>query len=203
MDNKEVTEENEWNDTNANVYALTKRAAEMEVWRASQEGLSIAIVNPGVILGPGFWKTGSGALFSTAAKGRGYYPPGGTGFITVHDVVKMMIGIMNSSIVNERFVAVSENFSFLDILSKLTKNLNKPKPYKKLKFWQLEILWRLDWLQNTITKRSRRLTKNSVLSLRDKQIFSNAKIREMLDFKFEPLEGTIQFSCSKFLEEHF
>ena len=38
----------------------------MEVWRASQEGVSVVIVNPGVILGPGFWNSSSGMLFKIA-----------------------------------------------------------------------------------------------------------------------------------------
>ena len=34
-------------------YAYSKYGAELEVWRASQEGVPVAIVNPGVILGTG------------------------------------------------------------------------------------------------------------------------------------------------------
>ena len=58
----EVTEQSEWRGTDVNPYALTKYLAEMEVWRGSQEGISTVIVNPGVILGPGFWESGSGRL---------------------------------------------------------------------------------------------------------------------------------------------
>ncbi|WP_104813782.1 NAD-dependent epimerase/dehydratase family protein [Aureitalea marina] len=48
-----ATEETPWSwEEENNVYAITKHNAEMEVWRASQEGLSVVIVNPGVILGP-------------------------------------------------------------------------------------------------------------------------------------------------------
>ena len=44
-------------------YSITKFGAEMEVWRASQEGVDVVIVNPGVILGSGFWTSGSGKMF--------------------------------------------------------------------------------------------------------------------------------------------
>ena len=59
---KESTEENEWNEAKASVYGITKYEAELEVWRGSQEGLSIVIINPGVVIGPGFWKSGSGTF---------------------------------------------------------------------------------------------------------------------------------------------
>ena len=49
-----ITEENEWNpELKHHGYAITKYGAEMEVWRGSQEGLDVVIVNPGVILGAG------------------------------------------------------------------------------------------------------------------------------------------------------
>ena len=119
---KKATEENEWTGQNANVYALTKHAAEMEVWRGSQENLDIVIVNPGVIIGPGFWQTGSGTLFKTVKKLKKHYPPGGSGFVSITDVTKVMIGLMQSSITGQRFILVSENLSFKDILSKLSSS---------------------------------------------------------------------------------
>ncbi len=123
----------------------------MEVWRASQEGLSVVMVNPGVILGPGFWESGTGNLFTTANKGYSYYPPGGTGFITVHDVVRMMVELMNSEISNERFIAVSQNLSFKEILTLLSTSLGRKEPKIALKFWQLEIGRVFDFIWSTIS----------------------------------------------------
>ncbi len=44
-------------------YAFSKYFSEQEVWRASQEGLDVVIVNPSVILGPGDWNKGSSQIF--------------------------------------------------------------------------------------------------------------------------------------------
>ena len=66
-----ITEETTWKpEEKQNVYALTKHAAEMEVWRGIQEGVSSVIVNPGVVLGPGFFSSGSGLLFKIIYKGQ-------------------------------------------------------------------------------------------------------------------------------------
>lgn len=197
-----ATEDNEWNDQNVNVYALSKYEAEMEVWRGSQEGLSVVMVNPGVILGPGFWDTGSGALFTTANKGYSFYPPGGTGFITVDDVVKMMTLLMDSQIENERFIAVAENLSFREILNRLTRALDQPGPTIKLKFWQLEIGRIGDSIWSALTGNPRRITKNSIHSMKHRDLYENQKIQEILGFEFESLEPTITFSCRLFLEEN-
>ena len=137
--NKEANENNEWTDEHTNVYALSKYLAEIEVWRGAEENLPVVIINPGVILGPGFWESGSGSLFSTVNKGYSYYPPGGTGFVSVSDVVRLLTGLMKSNIANERFILVSENLSFKEIMHKIAVGLGIKPPYKLLKIWQLEI----------------------------------------------------------------
>ena len=138
-----VDEENEWNgNQNNHGYAITKYGAEMEVWRGSQEGVEIVIVNPGVILGSGFWNSGTGELFSQVNDGFQFYTEGVSGFVGVEDVVKPMIQLMESEIKNERFILVSENKSFKEILFLIADYLDKKRPSRKVKQWQAEIFWR-------------------------------------------------------------
>ena len=202
LDGSPTDEESEWGDENINVYAQSKYAAEMEVWRGSQEGLSVVMVNPGVILGPGFWNTGTGALFKTASKGYRFYPPGGTGFVSVHDVIRIMTLLMNSSIKNQRYIAVAENLTFQEILSRMCPLLGQSKPTKRLTFWQLEIGRVVDIFWNFLTKRGRRLTRASIHSMKHRDDYSNRKVKEDLGFEFDSLDDVIEFSCKRFTEEN-
>lgn len=197
-----ATEENEWTGQEANVYGLTKHRAEMEVWRGSQEGLPVVIVNPGIIIGPGFWYSGSGRLFTTANKENSFYPPGGSGFISVGDVIKMMTSLMNSEVTNERFIAVAENFTYKNILTRLSTELGKKAPTKKLKLWQLELGRVFDYLKNLFTRSGRKITKNTIYSLMSHEIYDNQNIISTLGFDFEALDEIIALSCSKFKEEN-
>lgn len=197
-----ATEDNDWTGKEANVYALTKQRAEMEVWRGSQEGLAVVIVNPGVIIGPGFWDTGSGKLFKIANKEFRYYPPGGTGFIAVGDVVKMMVSLMHANIVNEQFIAVNKNLSYKNILTRISGQLGKKAPARELKNWQLKIGRLFDYVKNVLTKNERKITKKTIYSLRHREIYDNQKIINAIDFKFEPLDKSIAFSCKIFKEEN-
>jgi len=201
VDKKPITETADWNDTDANVYALSKHAAELEVWRGAEEGLAVAIVNPGIILGPGYWKTGSGTLFSIAAKHSRYYPPGGSGFIAVTDVAKILVELMNSTIHHERFILINKNLSYHEVLLKIKKELAIAPPKKALKFWQLQCLWRLDWLRNFLTGKNRLLTKNDVISLKHPQVYDNQKIIDHTEFIFEPIDHTIPFCCAIYAKE--
>lgn len=197
-----ATENNDWVEHDANVYALTKHAAEMEVWRGSQEGLPVVIVNPGVVIGPGFWESGSGDLFATANKGYAFYPPGGTGFVTVADVIRIMISLMDSSLINQRYIVVAENSSFKRLLVKLAHYLGKKKPTKQLSYWQLQIGRIGDMLLSLFTGSPRRITKNSIKSLKYRDNYDNQKIKKALNFKFEGLDETLRFCCEKFKEEN-
>ena len=87
----EANEDHPWrNNMDHSAYGESKYLSEMEVWRAIFLGLNAVIVNPSVIIGPGDWKSGSSLLFSTVWKGLKFYTKGGTGFVDVRDVTKVM-----------------------------------------------------------------------------------------------------------------
>ncbi|OYX25189.1 MAG: NAD-dependent epimerase [Flavobacteriales bacterium 32-35-8] len=201
--NKEpITEETIWNpETDNNVYAITKYGAEMEVWRATQEGLDAVIVNPGVILGAGIWNDGSGSLFKKAYKGFKYYPKGTVGLVSVEDVISIMIALLKSDIKNERFVLVAENWTFKKFLQVLAKSVNKTPPEKLASPWLLQIMWRLDWLKYSLTGKPRKLTKQLSKSLSSETYYSNEKIKLALNFGFQSVEGTISNIGNLYLKQ--
>lgn len=197
---KVVDEENEWNgNQNNHGYAISKYGAEMEVWRASQEGINTVIVNPGVILGSGFWNSGSGELFSQVNNGFSFYSEGVTGFVGVEDVVKVMIQLMESEIKNERFILTSEDKSFKEVLFTIADHLNKKRPSIKVKLWQAALFWRWEWLVSKITSKKPRMTKHSARSLDDKTYYSSKKIEKALDFEFEKIDKVIEKTCKSFM----
>ncbi|WP_190810012.1 SDR family NAD(P)-dependent oxidoreductase [Flagellimonas sp. S3867] len=193
-----TNEENEWNDTNVSVYGLTKHEAELEVWRGSQEGLPVVMVNPGVVLGPGFWHSGSGTFFKYVSKEKKSYFPGGTGFVSINDVTNAMISLMQSDVEKEQFILVSENLSYREFFQKIAAKLNVKAPIKPIPFWLLEILWRMDWLRSNLRGKRRKLTKNVMKGLYHQETYSSTKIKNTIDFKFENLDDMIEFCCEKF-----
>ena len=195
-----INEEDEWSDNDDNNgYSITKYEAEMEVWRGSQEGLEVVIVNPGVILGSGFWNEGSGKIFTQINKGFKFYTEGITGFVGVQDVVKVMIALKKSSIKNERFILVSENKSFKDILFAIANGLSKKKPSFKIGKAVTEVFWRIDWLLTKITGKVPLLTKNSAKSSHNKSLYSSEKINKELGFTFVPISRIIKNICKDFI----
>ena len=190
--NKKIDETAKWNPENDhNDYAISKYGAEIEVWRGTQEGVDAVIVNPGVIIGPGFWSSGSGKIFRKVDNGLNYHFPKVTGFVGVEDVVKSMIQLMNSPVKNENFIVVSENISFEKVLKQTAEYLDKATPERQLKKWMIALGWFFQKIGGVFGLK-REITYDSINSLFKETKFSNSKIKETLDFEFSPIKRVIQ-----------
>ncbi|BAO75906.1 SDR family oxidoreductase [Winogradskyella sp. PG-2] len=200
---KLIDEKTAWNPEDDNsVYAITKYGAELEVWRGSQEGLDTVIVNPGIILGGGFWKGGSsGNLFKQIYNGMRYFVNGITGYVDVWDVVSIMYQLMQSSIKNESFILVSENLSFKTFQTKTANALNVKPPLKEAKPWLLQIAWRLDWLQFKILGKRRSLSKQNAKSAISITKYDNSKLKNVLNFEFKPINKSINEVSKLYLND--
>jgi nucleoside-diphosphate-sugar epimerase len=194
-----ITEENEWNkELDNSGYSITKFGAEMEVWRASQEDVEVVIVNPGVILGSGFWTSGSGKLFRQVKNGFKYYTEGITGFVGVKDVVKTMVLLMNSDVKNERFILVSENKTYKEVFFLIADAFGVKRPSKKIKAWQINMFWRISSVLAVLTKKPPLLSKYSAKSAHEISKYSSEKIKEKINFQFEEIQTVVKDVCSNF-----
>lgn len=202
-DSRTINEETHWQgNQDQNVYAISKFGAEMEVWRGTQEGVPAVIVNPGVIIGPGFWTSGSGLLFKLAMKKQPFYTNSITGYVGVYDVVDALIKLMHSDIANERFVLVGENKSYREVMTDIARSLKVKPPSKFLSGFKLQLAWRIDWIMSKCLGRKRRLTKSLSRSLNKSYHYDNSKIEQTIaGFKFQPIAEVIRETSQFFLTE--
>ncbi|MEZ5073030.1 MAG: NAD-dependent epimerase/dehydratase family protein [Bacteroidales bacterium] len=172
-------------------YAASKFASEMEVWRGMEEGLPAVIVNPTIILGPGFWDKGSSAIVHRVARALRYATPGVTGFVGVWDVARAMIRLMESDIQGERFLLNAENRSYRDVFEQVALALGRKQGFRPVSPGVLQLLARLDGLAETVT-RTRRITREQAGAAFSVSRYSNRKITTCIDLTFEPLEDVIR-----------
>jgi len=128
-----ITEETPWVDSSRlTEYSKTKYYAELEVWRIAEEGLPVSILNPGVVIGAGDGKSGSNAIFGQVAKGLRFYPIGTTGFVGIEDVAMAALSVIKNSITGNRYLLVSENLTYKELLMEVAKCMGKPAPKIRL-----------------------------------------------------------------------
>ncbi len=199
---KPIHEEMHWNpDDDNNVYALSKYGSEMEVWRGTQEGLEAVIVNPGVILGSGFWHKGTGALFSKSYKGLRFYTQGKMGFVDVVDVAKIMIALMQSPIKNERYILVSQSVTYQELFTQMAAAFGKKPPHIALKPWMLRLAVWGNAFWSFVSQTKPTLFKSTTRAILRKQTYTNQKVVKALDYRFKPLSQTINEVAQNYLAD--
>lgn len=190
---KIITEQTEWNPEKSHSdYAISKFGAEMEIWRAQQEGLKVVIVNPGVVLGAGFENQGSSEIFTKVKKGLRFYTNGSTGFVAVWDLVNIMILLMKSDIDGERFTVISENMSYKNLLFEIATQYKVKKQTIYASPFMTNLASKADWILSNIFFKKRKLSWDLSKTLHEKSLISNDKIKTTFYYDFEKIEDTIR-----------
>lgn len=202
--NNELSNENcIWeNDGTFSNYSISKYFAENEVWRASEEGLNVVIVNPSIIIGPGDWTQSSANLFLKVWRGLKYYSNGINAFVDVRDVSKAMIELMNSSIKSERFLVIGENLSFQELFNDIATSLGRSLPSIEVKSWMANFIWRLEAVRSFLFGSDPLVTKEAAKSALSKVRYSNNKIKDQLGFKTRPIKSSIEHTGKMFLKDY-
>lgn len=188
-----ITETAKWERSPFNTrYAVSKYQGEMEVWRGFAEGLNIAVVNPSIVLGSGFWHSGPAHFFSMIDKGFPFYPVGMTGMVDVRDVAWYMVRLMESNIKNERFILNAEHYPYKQLLTEVAEALGvKPPKYKVGKILR-GLSWRLAWLQAKLTGKRPFLTRETARNSSWVFYYDNQKSLQPFDFAYTPIAQTIR-----------
>ena len=192
--NDERTEESNWvSDKGKSDYTLSKRYAELEVFRGVQEGLDATVVNPGVILGPGKWGTSSTTIFLSGLKGLTFYPSGSNGFVDARDVAEFTISLSKKRGVKGRHLLIGENMSFKDLFTTFHHLFGSKKPSiaipKSLVMSTVKALSVLEKLKLSPLK----LTSENLKSAYRKRVYSNQKMAE-LGYDFRSVQDALTYT---------
>lgn len=201
--NPTITESMFWKSSpDHSNYALSKYAAEREVWRAAEEGLNVVIVNPSLIIGGGNWQQSSSNMFSKAFKGIRFYTEGINGFVDVRDVSALMIKLMDSDISKQRFILNSENISFRLYFDLIHKAFGKPKSAIKAGKFLSGFAWRMEKLRYFLTGATPLITKETARSAHKVSYFSNSKILSVFpDYQFISVEEAVKHTAKNYLND--
>lgn len=198
-ENGELDESSDFNPkVDHSSYAISKHFSEMEVWRASAEGLNVAIVNPGLIIGSGNWNESSGTLFKELGE-NAYTFSGGTSYVDVRDVAKISVELMENNIFGERFILISENKKYEEIANFIKQKLGKsatkiiPNGLLKVGVFLNAIL---GWLISPL----KMANKVNVKSVTEFNKISNKKIKEKLNYKFISVEESLAFHLENYIK---
>lgn len=200
-ENGKVTEDSNFNPKlHHSKYAKSKHFSEMEVWRASAEGLKTVIINPGVIIGSGNWQSSSGEIFGTFEKFP-YAMSGSSNYVDVRDVANIAIALMERNIFGERFLIISENKKLVEVANLIRQQLGKSQA-KVLPKWILNVGYVLNLLLGWLLPPLRLLNRINIQAVTSHHLLSNNKIKERLDYQFIPITESIDFHLKNYIKDH-
>ena len=171
-------------------YARAKYYAELEVWRAGEEGLPFTILNPSVILGAGDWRRSSAQLFDWVAQGQRYYPAGGTGYVDARDVAAFAKTCLLGGPAQRRFIVSAHNWSFGRFFKTVAQALGVNAPQTLAGPWFAELAWRGAGLSAKLQGRDPLLTKETARRAQQTLTYDNAASLAA-GATYRPLEQTI------------
>jgi thioester reductase-like protein len=183
-------------------YSISKYNAEREVWRGIEEGLSAVIVNPGIVLSPGFWNQSSSVLFSTCLKGNKFYTNGSSAYIGALDLSAIMLELVSAKNFGSRYIIIENNYSYHFILSEIQKQLNKTPPSIKISKWQMRLGRLASQFASNFTKNHPLISSSMINSAFNTQTFSNQKILALTKRQITPINQVINEICKIYLSEN-
>lgn len=179
------------------VYSKSKHFAEREIWEGIEQGLSVVVLNPGIVLGYGNINKGSLRFFETARKGMIGYTTGVTGYVDVRDVCRAALTCMDKEYFNERMLLVSENLSYQQLLTTLSKSFGKRPPFIKAGKNMLQAVLLFSRLKQFITGRPSRFTRETLHSSLKKSRYDASATRNKLGIEFIPMDRCIRDVADK------
>lgn len=199
---KEIDENNYWDgNKHKSAYAISKYGAEMEVWRGVQEGVKSVIINPGVIIGPGFSKSAFGTIIKMVSNKKRFHTCGKTGYVDVRDIANVMIRLMNSKIENERYILVNKNLSYKKVIDMVSSNLGMKNKSTFVSKSKLKIALVFDLVSSKFFNKERKLSKALCKTLTRNFNYSSKKIKKNLNFEFTSILETFEKSCQFYSQE--
>lgn len=197
-----VTEENKWVDSHRHsVYAKSKYLSELEIFRGQEEGISSVIVNPSLILAGANWDNSSAQIFKYIWKQSPFYPDGSVNYVDVEDVAVIVYRLLRAPAEAERFIVSAGKVRYKELFGLIAKQFGKKIPSIRISKNFLRIGAFFETLRTSITGSEPRLTKETARIAGVDYLFENHKIVEQLNFKFQPIDKTLQRCCRYYMDK--
>ena len=196
---EEISEESKWNGGYSSDYAESKYLAELEVFRAAEEGLTVSVLNPSTILSTAQPNRSSGTLFNYSWNEIPFYTGGSLNYVDARDVAEATYQLYIKPRAGEKFILNAGNLLYHDFFQKVAKRLNKRSPSIKISpFFSSWAGW-AEEVRSLIVHREPLVTRQSARMAIQSFHYNNKKAQTDLGIRFRPLEETLDWCCSQYL----
>lgn len=164
-------------------YLRTKFLGEQVVKKAVEEKhLDAVVLNPCAIIGP-FDRTSWAQLFIMVNQDElPGVPPGEGSYCHVREVAAAHIAAYEKGQTGHNYILAGVDCSFVDVVSKIGKLLNKPVPAKPVPAFALKTLGRVSYWLSLVSNKEPNMTPEKALMVTKRVIASSAKASSELGY---------------------
>lgn len=191
----EYDENFKWVDSPINSeYAISKYWAELEVWRAEQEGLEILVVNPAILLGKAAYEKSSAAIYQYVLDGNLFFPKGNLNYIDIRDAAAITRQLVEDDAWGERFILNKESLPYREFFEKVAQVFGVKAPKISISDRLLRFALPILGLLKLIGLSKSPLNRQLAFSAQRKIYYSNSKVQSLLKFNYRGLEETLDWA---------
>lgn len=199
----EMDETARWVDSDLNTdYAKSKYLSEVEVWRGAEEGLSVSIINPSVILAPADWSKSSAQLFRFVWKQNPFYSESLINYVDVRDVVELIWQVYTKNISGEKFIANGGNVPLKELFDQIALRFGKKPPSIKLSPVILSMVARWEEFRTRFTGGEPMITPQSAKVTKENFYYLSHKATKNTGVSFRSLTETLDWCCPHYVEAY-
>jgi dihydroflavonol-4-reductase len=185
--------ENDWNQDPRLAYVYAKTEAEKRAWRFAEENaLNMVVINPGAIIGPGFYHhTPSTMILERALRGNlPGIPPYSFTYVDVRDVAELHILAYENPNAKGRYIAADRYLTLAELLELIREIDGKIRiPRMRLSRATLKVFSVFDWLNHTLLGSERQVTLKSISEFANRKSWLSAE-RARKELGWQPMDFT-------------
>ncbi|SIS60828.1 NAD-dependent epimerase/dehydratase family protein [Belliella pelovolcani] len=191
----EIDETHKWIASPLNTpYAISKYHADLEVWRGAQEGLSVMVLYPSVVLGKIADNRSSTQMYNYVLEENKYYPKGTVNYIDVRDLSAATVKLYQAGRWGEHFILSAGAISYKAFFEELAKAFDKKAPYKPVTAISLKLLLFFTKIAKAFSINKLPLSPQTAMLAQRKFILSNKKLISAIDYEFHTLQNTLKWA---------
>jgi len=199
----EMDETARWVESDLNTdYAKSKYLSEVEVWRGAEEGLSVSIINPSVILAPADWSKSSAQLFRFVWQQKPFYSESLINYVDVRDVVELVWQVYDKNISGEKFIANGGNVPIKELFEQIAKRFEKKPPSIKLSPVVLLVVARWEEFRTRLLGGEPMITRQSAKVTKENFYYLNHKAVKKMGISFKSLAETLDWCCPHYKQAY-
>ncbi len=197
-----VDESGKWAKSKVrSAYAESKYAAEQEVFRGQEEGLSTVILNPSVILGTSHPSRSSSRIFHYVWNNSRFYADGLLNYVDARDVADIAFRMQALPEEGQRYIVSAGAVSIKDILGGIARRLNRRAPTIRLSYGLVNVLARAEQARSFLTGSDPLVTTETARLSKLAREYDNRKLANLLGFRYRPLDETLDWCCAWYKEK--